>query len=45
MPFYFAFRSTCTIFTENRLRLGNENKNTFHAFLFCISLDLHYLCT
>ena len=28
----------------NKLHLGNENKNSFHSLLFCISLDLHYLC-
>ena len=42
--FYFAFRSVCIIFTENKLHLGNENKNSFHSLLFCIPLGLHYLC-
>ena len=27
---------------EDRMRLGNENKNLL--FLFCISLGFHYLC-
>ena len=26
-------------------RLGHENKSAFRLLLFCISLDLHYLCT
>ncbi|MBQ8628193.1 MAG: hypothetical protein IJ421_01805 [Prevotella sp.] len=42
--FYFALRSTCITFIlrkEDKRRLGNENKN--HV-LFCIALDLHYLC-
>ena len=28
---------------RGRLRLGNENKSMLRQFLFCISLDLHYL--
>ena len=35
---YFYCEHTCL------LCLGNENKSSFHFFLFCISLDLHYLC-
>ena len=28
----------------NKLRLGNENKCSFLSLLFCIALNLHYLC-
>jgi hypothetical protein len=41
---YFVLLSTCAIFiqeNEDRLRLGNKNKQD----LFCIALNLRYLCT
>ena len=41
--FHFALLSPCTIFREDRLRLG-RGKNEKRCFSFCSSLALHYLC-
>ena len=42
--YMFRVPHTCTDFRQDRLRLSNENKKSFYAFLFCIAFGLHYLC-
>jgi hypothetical protein len=41
--FFFAMPLAATAYAVRRF--GYENKSLFNMLLFCISLDLHYLCT
>ena len=42
--FFLVLRSTCTIFTQNMKIGGVSVKKIKTGFLFCITLNLHYLC-
>ena len=40
IDFHFALRSPCTIFEEDRLRLGHENESFLTFILHCTRLAL-----